>query len=465
MSAPRVVIFMTSNGVGMGHLSRQLTIALSGPRRFDSVLFSLSGALPRIMAADHCGDLPEAHARGARYEYCPSRESRWLPPRGWQRMVREHYRSYRWHPYLRDRLTALAVETRASAVVFDGVVPYEGLLQARDLLPQIPFVWVRRGMWRPEAVTHRLQQADKFDLVIQPGDFGSAADRGPLTGRQDAQNIPPVSLVDVLTPNSRATARAALGLPQDRKVLLLAPGSGALGSVEETASRIQREIAARGPEWVIAVTRQAIVQHRIGDDADSLAVLDDVYPLARHLSAFDAAVSAAGYNSVHELLASGVPTLLVPSVHHVTDDQAARAAGVVARGAALLPTEDQLEAAVVRLLDPRVRVDVQAACADLEPARGGAVAADLVNALAGAATPTVSRQELPRPPKPWLDARTPTREIGDAGLRFTEDISVADVRADQPVEHLINDSSTAYRASRQRAASWLYRPVRDKAAR
>ena len=61
MPSPPVVIFMTSNGVGMGHLSRQLTLALSEPPREGSVIFSLSGALPRIMAASRSGELPEAH--------------------------------------------------------------------------------------------------------------------------------------------------------------------------------------------------------------------------------------------------------------------------------------------------------------------------------------------------------------------------------------------------------------------
>lgn len=464
MSAPPVVIFMTSNGVGMGHLSRQLTLALSGPRQFDSVIFSLSGALPRVMAADGSGELAEAHTRGLRYEYCPSRESRWLPSHGWQRTVREHYRSYRWHPYLRDRLVALAVETGASSVVFDGVVPYEGLMQARALLPQVSFVWVRRGMWRSDATRHWLKHARSFDLVIQPGDYGSAADEGPLAARADAREIAPVSLVDVLRAHPREVARAALGLPPDRPVLLLAPGSGALGSVEESAARIQREIAARAPEWVIAVTRQSIVQHRIGDASDSLVVLDDIYPLARHLAAFDAAVSAAGYNSVHELLGSGVPTLLVPSVHHVTDDQAARAAGVAARGAALLPVEDGLEDAVAQLLCESTRGDLRAACADLEAARGGVIAAQLIHGLAQG-SPTAAALDLPKPPRPWLDARTPVREHEGTGLRFSEDINVSDVRGDQPVEHLLSGSSASYRASRRRTASWLYRPARERVAR
>jgi hypothetical protein len=457
MPARPVVILMTSNGVGMGHLSRQLTVALSGPVQMDAVVFSLSRALPRVIAADHAGELPRAGERGLRYEYGTSRESAWLPSGGWRRRLRTRYRSYRWHPYLRDRLVSLVAETGATAVVFDGVVPYAGLLQARGLLPDVRFVWVRRGMWRPRAPAGQLAASARFDMVLQPADFGGAADRGPLAARTDALRVPPVSLTDVLPATSRELARDALRLPQDRPVLLLAPGSGALGSVEESAARVQQVVLERGPEWLVAVTRQSIAQHSVGPSADRVVVLDDVYPLARHLAAFDAAVSAAGYNAVHELLSARVPTLFVPSVHHVTDDQEARADGVRARGAALVPPPADVEHGVTELLDPLVRDRLRQACAELERPIGGAEAAAVVSALAGTGEPTSQPVPRPRPARPLVDARTPTGPGTGRALRFVEELSVADVHGPDPVEHLLAGSSQDYRTARERTASWLYR--------
>lgn len=456
MVAMPVVIHMTSNGVGMGHLSRQLTIALSGPQQYEPVIFSLSGALPRIAAADRDGDLPGSADRGIRYEYAPSRESGWLPDGGWRRDLRQRYRSYRWHPYLRDRLVSLAAETGASTVVFDGVVPYRGLLQARSLLPDVGFVWMRRGMWRPSAPTKQLKASGHFDLVLQPGDFGEAADRGPLADRTDAEHIPPVSLTDVLPPTSREDARVALGLPRDGPVLLLAPGSGALGSIEENAARVQHALAEHGPDWTVAVTRQAIARHSIGSGSDRVVVLDDVYPLSRHLAAFDAAVSAAGYNSVHELLGAGVPTLFVPGLDHVTDDQGARTEGVAARGAALVARSDDVAAGVRELLDEGRRTGLREACAELERADGGLVAAEQIAAVARDAEAATGSVLRPRPPRPIVDARTPTGDGTGISLRLAEDIIVSDVRGPDPVEHLVADSSEDYRAARRRTAAWLY---------
>lgn len=456
MVAPPVVIHMTSNGVGMGHLSRQLTVALSGPQRYEPVIFSLSGALPRIAAADRDGDLPGAAERGIRYEYAPSRESGWLPDGGWRRNLRQRYRSYRWHPYLRDRLVSLAAETGAHAVVFDGVVPYRGLLQARSLLPDVGFVWMRRGMWRPSASTKQLRASGHFDLVLQPGDFGGAADRGPLAGRTDAEPIPPVSLTDVLPPTSREEARAALGLPRDGPVLLLSPGAGVLGSVEEGAATVLAALAEHGPGWTVAVTKQAIARHSIGAAADRVVVLDDVYPLARHLAAFDAAVSAAGYNSVHELLGAGIPTLLAPGRDTGTDDQAARTEGVLARGAALAVDSDDVAAGVRALMDESRRADLRAACAELERADGGVTAAEKVAAVARGAEATRELVLRPRPSRPLLDARTPTGDGTGISLRLTHDVSVADVRGRDPIEHLVAGSSPEYRVARERTARWLY---------
>ena len=46
--------------------------------------------------------------------------------------------------------------------------------------------------------------------------------------------------------------------------------------------------------------------------------------MSRYLRAFDATVSAAGYNAYHELIRFGVPSLFVP-MRRQTDDQEARA--------------------------------------------------------------------------------------------------------------------------------------------
>ena len=60
------------------------------------------------------------------------------------------------------------------------------------------------------------------------------------------------------------------------------------------------------------------------DTPPGVVGLDSTYPMSRYLRAFDATVSAAGYNAYHELIRFGVPSLFVP-MRRQTDDQEARA--------------------------------------------------------------------------------------------------------------------------------------------
>ncbi|HIZ36689.1 MAG TPA: hypothetical protein H9815_13000 [Candidatus Ruania gallistercoris] len=455
MSDRPVVILMTSNGVGMGHLSRQLTVALSGAHRFDAVILTLSRALPRVIEAAHSGELPDATDRGVRFEYAPSWESGWLPT-GWRAPLRRKYRSYRWAPYLRDRIRALAVETGAQALVFDGVAPYPGLIGARQQLPELKFAWLRRGLWRRGAPAARLDLSRYFDLTIEPGDVASQWDRGPTRGRTDVERLPgAVSLTDVLSPYSREEARRRLHLPADRPILLLTPGSGALASVDATAAEVLAAVRAAHPDWLVAVTRQSIARHSIQEDAGRVIVLDDVFPLVRYLSAFDAAVGVGGYNGVHELLSAGIPTLLIPSLHHATDDQPARTGGAARRGAALT-VQSSIASAIDRLLTPAVQDELRAVMRTLEPASAGLLIADRVAELAGAGTPATTWPNV-TPYAPLPDLRTQARRGTPTEVRWTHQLDRAMLEDVRPVEHVLPGTSQRYAAERRQIANWLYR--------
>ena len=87
---------------------------------------------------------------------------------------------------------------------------------------------------------------------------------------------------------------------------------------------------------------------------------------------------------------------------------------------------------------------------------GGLVAAEQIAAVARGAEAVTGSVLRPRPPRPIVDARTPTGDGTGISLRLAEDIIVSDVRGPDPVEHLVADSSEDYRAARRRTAAWLY---------
>ena len=73
------ILLATSNGTGMGHLTRQAAVALALSKENNATLFSLSLGLPL------------ATGLGIRGEYCPSYDRPWIATSDW-------------HAYLRDRL-------------------------------------------------------------------------------------------------------------------------------------------------------------------------------------------------------------------------------------------------------------------------------------------------------------------------------------------------------------------------
>jgi len=279
------------------------------------------------------------------------------------------------------RLLLMLRHYEPAAIVFDGNVPRDFLLAACAAV-DAPLIWVRRGMWRADdSLGRHLEHSRQFDAVIEPGEAAAAADRGVTASAEDAPlAVPPVMLLDRTELERSRQARAALGLAEDRPAVLVQLGAGnnndidgALDRVAEAQARLGLQVVVA--EWLI----QQVPLRRSG-----LRYLAS-FPNARHFPAFDFAVSAAGYNSFHELLHHGVPTIFVPNDNQKVDDQRARAEWAESRGAAIcLPrgAEASLPGYMSALLDPDLRRQLarraRAAC----PSNGAAAAAAAVSAMA-----------------------------------------------------------------------------------
>ena len=161
MSKPTIIL-ATSNGVGMGHLARASAIALALKEVANPIIVSMAGGIAEI---------PEF--MGIRCEYIPGRDRMW--------MTRE-----KWDVYLRDRLLALAEETDAKLISFDGVVPYPGVIAAKVENNDLALVWVRRGLWqkKPQRLVLGLQ-SKMMDFIVEPGDYARAYDHGPTAKRSE----------------------------------------------------------------------------------------------------------------------------------------------------------------------------------------------------------------------------------------------------------------------------------------
>ncbi|MCX6460178.1 MAG: glycosyltransferase [Actinobacteria bacterium] len=316
MTDAPVVLLVTTNGAGMGHLARQTAVAQSA-QGFRPFLVSMSVGIATVLPAT-----------GMPGEYIPGYHRGWVP-RG------------RWDAYLTARLSALVDATNAAGVVFDGVAPYRGITALARARRDLPMVWFRRGLWRDGVNTRALRSARYFDRIIEPGDAASAADRGATASRQDATRVGPVTLLETTLALERGDAAAQLGLDPDRRTLLITLGAGNLNDTSAPTTAVLRAALDAPGDWQIALTSAPIADSTGDELADRVTVLRGVFPLVRYRAAFDAVVAASGYNAVHEFVLGGIPTLLIPNPAAATDDQVTRARQLADVGRALSAPEDE----------------------------------------------------------------------------------------------------------------------------
>jgi UDP-N-acetylglucosamine:LPS N-acetylglucosamine transferase len=114
------------------------------------------------------------------------------------------------------------------------------------------------------------------------------------------------------------------------------------------------------------------------------AVYMRVYPLAKYFSAFDFCISAAGYNSFHELIIYGIPTIFIANEHQSMDDQDARAQFAMRNDAAMLISEEDVHRIgpmIDLIMQEKVRSLMAASCKAIRPVNGAVHAAEVIEAL------------------------------------------------------------------------------------
>ena len=461
MSKPTIIL-ATSNGVGMGHLARASAVALSLKDVADPIIVSMAGGIAEIPSF-----------MGIRCEYIPGRDRLW--------MSRE-----KWDTYLRDRLLALVEETDAKVLSFDGVVPYPGLIAARNANPELKLVWVRRGLWQKKPQRFILGlQAKMMDTIVEPGDIARAYDFGPTSKRKDSTLTSPVSLFRKTDALSRDDARKELGLDLHRPVALVQLGTG------DSDVNLKMTAALEGllgwKDLQVILTKAPIDKdgNSLAPDGLDIKVVR-YFPLAKLLHAFDAGVCATGYNGVHELLPAQIPTVFVSNIRG-TDDQEARARWCHDFGFAL--RADQADLAditkvVKQLQDPDVRERLSAKCAELPDTTGGQEIADILHSLAAQSTSTKAKTFTFIRLMVQDHINRGLRHVANLGLRrvalvyrFINPHIVGQVTKQEPpvfsnsiepselqkliksatrFEHLITGASPAYRAKREEIAKTAY---------
>ncbi|WP_222183053.1 glycosyltransferase [Geminicoccus harenae] len=353
--SPRRVLMLSPNGIGMGHLTRLLAVARRLPPAIEPVFLTMSQAVGVVGQYGFHGEyLPYHSYYGGDADY--------------------------WNRGLLARLQAMIGFYDPRVLLFDGNMPYAALTELRRHCPERRFVWLRRGLWRPDAGKAAIERAVSFDLVIEPGEFATEADRG-LTRTRGGQvvRVPPVTLLDDDEILDRAEARAELGIAPDALAVLVLLGS----QNNFDYRRVRQTLAASLGEQagVVLVEAEWLISENQPTERLPGASTLSGFPMARLFRAFDLAVSAAGYNSFHELISIGIPTIFVPNENPSMDEQEARAAWAERAGlgvAVRVHQQDRLRWALHALQAPEVAARMRERVRHLPPTDGGAAIARLV---------------------------------------------------------------------------------------
>jgi hypothetical protein len=221
----RRVLFVATNGVGLGHITRLMAIAERMSPDVEPIFFTRSAGSALIRERGHAVDF--------------------IP---WT--VKLGVTDSSWNVAYGQELLAAIECMDISAVVFDGTYPFPGLINVASVRPDLAWIWVRRSLWIPGQALDEAQQSC-FDMIIEPGELAHDEDVGPtryLPG--PVIEVPPILLVDPGARLSRNDAAARLGIDPNRFTVAVQLGSQSNFDFEDVPRLVMQDLVRRGLQIV-----------------------------------------------------------------------------------------------------------------------------------------------------------------------------------------------------------------------
>jgi len=376
MRSPRL-LFYAVNGLGLGHVTRLLAIARKVRTRApgaEIVFFTSSEAEDVIFREGFAAFKVPSKTLRAEAHLRPATYARML-----QTVTLNLLASF--HPHV------LIVDTFPAGTM-------------QELLPVLRWdsrkVFVYR-VQRPEVAHSPLMQntLQLYDLAIIPHHEGE--EETPLPEGLERIWTGPILIRDRTEAKPRAEARQILGLPPDGPALYVTFGGGGDAAMDDALMETLG-VWEHGSEGVLGPNAPPLPHFNTPSLHLAVAVAPlyrgrflrregvtpvSYYPMAELYPAFDAALSAAGYNTAMELLHHGVPAAFVPFPRQV-DDQEARARRIEAAGAGIRVSPldaGTLPQVVARLLDPAQAAVMRESAMRLVPDSGADRAAEAIVSL------------------------------------------------------------------------------------
>ncbi|WP_424930485.1 glycosyltransferase [Amaricoccus tamworthensis] len=308
-AGPSRIVFMPTNGVGLGHAQRCSLIAREFAPQAKRSVFAVFPSCVRLVKSFGFDTMPLIGRSGL---HAQSHENDIVN-------------------YL--RLGALAEP--GDTLVFDGGYVFDSVYRT-VLEKRLRGVWIRRGLWKAEQDNSvALDREKAFERVIVPREAFDELNFDYSSGRHLVQVGPVVQRISV-SDQERASFREALaermGRPFERLVVSLLGGGVAADRGAQLQALCGMMERRDDVLHLIVVWPTASVQPNLYNWRNSRVVRTSQAGVL--MANADLSVSAAGYNSFHEALYNRAPTIFIPQGGSFMDDQPARAEAARERGVA-----------------------------------------------------------------------------------------------------------------------------------
>jgi hypothetical protein len=198
-----------------------------------------------------------------------------------------------------------------------------------------------------------------YDRILVPEEPGCPKQELSPQVASRAYSLGPIMLRDFEEMHPREEARKRLGIAPEHLAVWVSAGGGGDPNAERTLAVLVNTLLTNEQIHVV-IGAGPLYRGTPIRGARRTWITD--FGAAADFSGLDFAISAAGYNSFHELLHAGVPTIFYAQAK-IADEQSRRVTAAVDRGCALeltineqgTPDPQQLQEAITQMLDVAVR--------------------------------------------------------------------------------------------------------------
>jgi UDP:flavonoid glycosyltransferase YjiC (YdhE family) len=277
-----------------------------------------------------------------------------------------------WNALLLGHLRLIVATHHPAVLVYDGVSPYDGLMKALGEGGFRHTAMILRLRHKHNRLAEWTEQLALFDELIFPGEAGVTvpAEFAALQHRV----CDPIVYLDRAELLPRADVRERWNIAPDKKVVYVQLGAANINDTAAWTERVVQSLQRRGD--VEVVLAESPIAERASDWTKGVRVLHH-YPNSLFFNGVDLAITAAGYNTFHELMHFGVPAIFIPNEETITDDQLARARTAADVSAAcVVSTFAELDDALHRTLDENTARHMRENAMALVPRNGALSAAE-----------------------------------------------------------------------------------------